>query len=184
MSAAPIPMPSSWTASEWSPAPTSPAADERGERRSTDRNLARGDEILDQDLQRGLGITTIYVTHDQSEALTMSDRIGVMSNGRVVQVGTPTEIYETLGHLFVTTFIRRIEPAGRDGAGEHCQIGRIGPGRRHSCTQRPPRAGLRAGQRAETGDPARRTCSSTGQRWLGQFRFAGGGRREDLSGRR
>ena len=56
-------------------------------------------------LQKDLGITTIYVTHDQSEALTMSDRIGVMSKGRVVQVGTPTEIYETPSDLFVTTFI-------------------------------------------------------------------------------
>ena len=58
-----------------------------------------------KDLQKTLGITTIYVTHDQSEALTMSDRIGVMNKSRVVQVGAPTQIYERPVDLFVTTFI-------------------------------------------------------------------------------
>ncbi|AJE47042.1 ABC transporter ATP-binding protein [Celeribacter indicus] len=56
-------------------------------------------------LQQELGITTIYVTHDQDEALTMSDRIGVMRGGRVEQSGTPTQIYEDPSTLFVTTFI-------------------------------------------------------------------------------
>lgn len=58
-----------------------------------------------KDLQQRLGITTIYVTHDQDEALTMSDRIGVMRAGRVEQSGTPREIYEKPATLFVTTFI-------------------------------------------------------------------------------
>ena len=44
-------------------------------------------------VQRELGITTIYVTHDQEEALSMSDRIVVMNEGRVEQIGTPFEIY-------------------------------------------------------------------------------------------
>ena len=56
-------------------------------------------------LQQRLGITTVYVTHDQDEALTMSDRIGVMRAGRIEQSGTPTEIYERPASLFVTTFI-------------------------------------------------------------------------------
>ena len=50
-----------------------------------------------RDLQRRLGITTIMVTHDQEEALTMSDRIVVMSKGRIEQVGTPDEIYAPAG---------------------------------------------------------------------------------------
>ncbi len=58
-----------------------------------------------KDLQQRLGITTIYVTHDQDEALTMSDRIGVMRAGKVEQSGTPREIYEKPATLFVTTFI-------------------------------------------------------------------------------
>jgi putative spermidine/putrescine transport system ATP-binding protein len=58
-----------------------------------------------KDFQKTLGITTVYVTHDQDEALTMSDRIGVMNHGRIVQTGTPKEIYEDPADLFVTTFI-------------------------------------------------------------------------------
>ena len=56
-------------------------------------------------LQQQLGITFIYVTHDQEEALTMSDRIAVMSNGRVQQIGTPVEIYERPSNKFVADFI-------------------------------------------------------------------------------
>ncbi len=58
-----------------------------------------------KDLQHELGITTIYVTHDQSEALTMSDRIAVMNRGRVIQVGSPDDIYERPVNRFVTDFI-------------------------------------------------------------------------------
>ena len=58
-------------------------------------------------LQRETGITFIFVTHDQEEALTMSERIAVMSNGQVQQVGTPTEIYETPVNRFVADFIGR-----------------------------------------------------------------------------
>jgi putative spermidine/putrescine transport system ATP-binding protein len=56
-------------------------------------------------LQRRLGITAIYVTHDQEEALTLSDRIAVMDRGRIVQVGTPKEIYERPQDVFVADFI-------------------------------------------------------------------------------
>jgi putative spermidine/putrescine transport system ATP-binding protein len=56
-------------------------------------------------LQRELGITTIYVTHDQEEALSMSDRIVVMSEGRVEQVGTPFEIYNHPRTRFVASFV-------------------------------------------------------------------------------
>jgi spermidine/putrescine ABC transporter ATP-binding subunit len=56
-------------------------------------------------LQRDLGITSVYVTHDQDEALAMSDRIAVMNAGRIEQIGTPDDIYETPVSLFVATFI-------------------------------------------------------------------------------
>ena len=56
-------------------------------------------------LQRRLGITTIYVTHDQEEALAISDRIAVMNLGKVMQIGTPTEIYAKPENPFVAGFI-------------------------------------------------------------------------------
>ncbi|HMJ77068.1 MAG TPA: ABC transporter ATP-binding protein, partial [Iamia sp.] len=57
------------------------------------------------DLHQRLGTTFIYVTHDQVEAMTMADRIAVMSEGRLQQVGTPREVYETPANLFVAGFI-------------------------------------------------------------------------------
>ncbi|EOI3453924.1 spermidine/putrescine ABC transporter ATP-binding protein PotA [Cronobacter sakazakii] len=59
-------------------------------------------------LQRKLGITFVFVTHDQEEALTMSDRIVVMRDGRIEQDGTPREIYEEPKNLFVASFIGEI----------------------------------------------------------------------------
>ena len=56
-------------------------------------------------IQRDVGITFIFVTHDQEEALTMSDRIAVMTQGRVDQIGTPTEIYGNPATTFVAGFI-------------------------------------------------------------------------------
>lgn len=56
-------------------------------------------------IQREVGITFIYVTHDQEEALTMSDRIAVMNAGRVEQIGSPTEIYDRPATVFVAGFI-------------------------------------------------------------------------------
>ncbi|WP_371814954.1 ABC transporter ATP-binding protein [Mycobacterium sp. DL440] len=56
-------------------------------------------------IQREVGITFIYVTHDQEEALTMSDRIAVMNNGNVEQIGSPTEIYDRPATVFVASFI-------------------------------------------------------------------------------
>ncbi|UHA75207.1 ABC transporter ATP-binding protein [Paenibacillus sp. 481] len=56
-------------------------------------------------LQRSLGITFVYVTHDQEEAMMMSDRIVIMNTGRVEQIGTPKDIYERPATLFAATFI-------------------------------------------------------------------------------
>ncbi|MCW3998198.1 MAG: ABC transporter ATP-binding protein [Candidatus Bathyarchaeota archaeon] len=56
-------------------------------------------------LQKNLGITTIYVTHDQKEALAVSDRLAVMGNGKIVQVGSPLEIYTKPANKFVASFI-------------------------------------------------------------------------------
>ena len=58
-----------------------------------------------KDIQADVGITFVYVTHDQEEALTMSDRIGVMNEGELAQVGTSDEIYESPSNLFVSSFV-------------------------------------------------------------------------------
>lgn len=70
-----------------------------------DLKLRKEMQIELKTLQREVGITFIYVTHDQEEALTMSDRIAVMHDGKVLQVGTPTEIYEWPNCRFVADFI-------------------------------------------------------------------------------
>jgi multiple sugar transport system ATP-binding protein len=56
-------------------------------------------------LQRDLGVTTVYVTHDQTEAMTMGDRIAVLKDGILMQVGTPQELYDTPANVFVAGFI-------------------------------------------------------------------------------
>ncbi|MCX7893051.1 MAG: ABC transporter ATP-binding protein [Burkholderiales bacterium] len=60
------------------------------------------------ELQRKLGITTLFVTHDQEEALTTCDRIAVMSEGRIVQTGSPTELYDAPATRFVAEFVGSI----------------------------------------------------------------------------
>jgi multiple sugar transport system ATP-binding protein len=56
-------------------------------------------------IQRDLEITTIYVTHDQIEAMTLADRIAVMNKGKIQQLGTPDEVYNDPNHIFVASFI-------------------------------------------------------------------------------
>ena len=70
-----------------------------------DLKLRKEMQIELKNLQQEVGITFIYVTHDQEEALTMSDRIAVMHQGKVLQVGSPTEIYERPNCRFVADFI-------------------------------------------------------------------------------
>ncbi|MBU2531991.1 MAG: ABC transporter ATP-binding protein [Alphaproteobacteria bacterium] len=71
-----------------------------------------------RDLQRRLGITSVYVTHDQAEALMISDRIVVMNNGRIEQIGDPETIYRRPRNAFVANFIgvANIVPAHRNGS--------------------------------------------------------------------
>ena len=70
-----------------------------------------------RDLQHSLGITTIYVTHDQEEALVISDRICVMQAGRVHQVGTPWEVYSQPATLFVAAFVGSMNVVADVGVG-------------------------------------------------------------------
>jgi ABC-type Fe3+/spermidine/putrescine transport system ATPase subunit len=70
-----------------------------------DRKLRKEMQIELRALNRNLGTTFIYVTHDQEEALTMSDRVAVMADARIAQVGTPPEVYERPRTAFVAGFL-------------------------------------------------------------------------------
>src|ERR1700684_1878676 len=70
-----------------------------------DKNLRASMQIELREIQRKLGLTTIFVTHDQGEALSLSDRLAVMSDGRIRQLGTPQEIYRSPCDRFVASFI-------------------------------------------------------------------------------
>ena len=70
-----------------------------------DKKLREEMKIWIKELQKKLKITTVYVTHDQSEALTMSDRIAIMNKGNISQIGTPDDIYEKPKNTFVADFI-------------------------------------------------------------------------------
>ena len=70
-----------------------------------DLKLRKQMQLELKELQRKVGITFVYVTHDQGEALTLSDRIAVMNEGKILQVGTPYEIYDSPQNRFVADFI-------------------------------------------------------------------------------
>ena len=81
-------------------------------------------------LQQEVGITFVYVTHDQEEALTMSDRIAVMANGQVEQIGTPKDVYEESATVFVADFLGVSnlmdgEVTGRDGTALRVRVGEV-----------------------------------------------------------
>ena len=76
-------------------------------------------------LQRRLGVPPVMVTHDQEEALTMADRIVVMNQGVIEQVGTPTEIYREPDTLFVADFIGAMTPVDGRVDGERLRIGEL-----------------------------------------------------------
>jgi spermidine/putrescine ABC transporter ATP-binding subunit len=70
-----------------------------------DKNLREEMQLEIKRLQKKLGATVVYVTHDQGEALTMADRIAVMNDGRIQQFATPQEIYDRPANIFVARFI-------------------------------------------------------------------------------
>nr|WGD98002.1 hypothetical protein P5627_01180 [Bacillus safensis] len=61
-----------------------------------------------RNIQRNVGITTILVTHDQEEALSLSDRVGILGEGRIQQIGTPLEVYRQPNNRFVAEFIGQV----------------------------------------------------------------------------
>ncbi|MBN8931864.1 MAG: ABC transporter ATP-binding protein [Rhizobium pusense] len=73
-----------------------------------DAKLREEMRVFIRDLQKRVGITTVYVTHDQAEAMTMSDRVVVMFGGRIAQYGSPADIYERPASLEVAQFVGQV----------------------------------------------------------------------------
>jgi spermidine/putrescine transport system ATP-binding protein len=108
-------------------------------------------------IQRDVGITFVYVTHDQEEALTMSDRIAVMNRGRVEQIATPEEVYARPATTFVADFIgvSNLMPATVTGPGEveldqgqriFTETGGFSPGDRCHAVVRPEKLRVELGE--------------------------------------
>jgi putative spermidine/putrescine transport system ATP-binding protein len=80
-----------------------------------DLKLRQEMQVFLKGLQRDLGMTFLYVTHDQEEALTMSDHVAVFNEGRIEQIGTPTDVYERPATEFVAGFVGTSNILERDG---------------------------------------------------------------------
>lgn len=90
-----------------------------------DKQLREHMQIEIKHLHERLGITIVYVTHDQSEALTMSDRIAIFDKGRVQQLGTPSDVYERPSNPFVAQFIgdnNALHGTVSDVSGNRCTV--------------------------------------------------------------
>jgi ABC-type Fe3+/spermidine/putrescine transport system ATPase subunit len=70
-----------------------------------DKNLRFEMQVEIKEIQQRLGMTVLYVTHDQEEAMSMSDRIAIMNHGRIDQLGPPSEVYERPANPFVARFL-------------------------------------------------------------------------------
>ena len=124
-----------------------------------DLKLRRQMQVELKQIQREVGITFVFVTHDQEEALSMSDRIAVMTEGRVAQCGPPEEVYEQPTEQFVAGFIgisNLLEGTAEDGG-----MVRIADGTR---VPAPLPGRLRARGEREPLGPARRRSRSTRSR--------------------
>ena len=80
-----------------------------------DLKLRQEMQVFLKSLQRELGMTFLYVTHDQEEALTMSDHVAVFNEGKIEQVGSPNEVYEHPATEFVASFVGTSNILERDG---------------------------------------------------------------------
>ena len=93
-----------------------------------DKNLRYDMQVEIKEIQRRLGMTVVYVTHDQEEAMNMSDRIAIMNRGRIEQVGVPSEVYERPANAFVGRFLgeANILDGTIDGLEADCATLRVG----------------------------------------------------------
>jgi putrescine transport system ATP-binding protein len=108
-----------------------------------DKKLREETQFELMDLQQELGLTFMIVTHDQEEAMTMSDRIAVMDKGRILQIGTPVEVYEAPDTRFVADFVGNVnmfEGTVETVSGGTCEIaGKDGFAMRADCKEGTPK---------------------------------------------
>ena len=131
-------------------------------------------------LHQRLKTTTVYVTHDQVEAMTMADRIVVMHDGRIEQIGTPLELYDRPGNLFVAQFIGSPAMNVVNGTLRRGGGARVGRGRRRRAL-----AAARPRRRAPTARRSPTACGpSTSALAGGDARGAGRGHRRRADRRR
>jgi spermidine/putrescine transport system ATP-binding protein len=130
-----------------------------------DLKLRKGLQVELKRIQQEVGITFVYVTHDQEEALTMSDRIAVMNSGRIEQIGDPEQVYDRPATTFVAGFIGvsnlmpgTVRKSGRDGEVEldtgvkvSTEVDGFRPGERCHAVVRPEKLAIGSGGR---GDPS------------------------------
>ena len=124
-------------------------------------------------IQLELGITTVFVTHDQAEALSVADRVGVLRAGRLEQVASPDELYERPATAFVAEFVGHDEPRARDpegrrgaAAGHPSRGVRRGPAGGCGGGARPSRGAGGRGRRRGDGRVVTRTFSGASTRVL------------------
>jgi ABC-type Fe3+/spermidine/putrescine transport system ATPase subunit len=127
-----------------------------------DKNLRFEMQVEIKEIQQRLGMTVLYVTHDQEEAMSMSDRIAIMDHGRVHQVGPPSEVYERPANPFVGRFLGEanlIEALSRPSSGTSCGCVCL-PAR--SCARRATTAAALGGECCSSGPSG----SRSGRAWL------------------
>jgi spermidine/putrescine ABC transporter ATP-binding subunit len=90
-----------------------------------DKRLRQQMQIELKQIQRSVGITTVFVTHDQDEALTLCDRIAIFKDGKIAQVGTPPETYERPKTIFAAEFLGAANFLRGKSWGEHARGGRV-----------------------------------------------------------
>ncbi len=130
-----------------------------------------------KELQRKLGITTVMVTHDQEEALSMADRIVVMNHGTIEQVGTPLEIYREPASLFVADFVGAMNQMPAEATGDQIKIGSIVL----QCDNRGLSGGAVATIRPEDVLPVEKTGENTLEASIVSMEFLGSFYRAELS---
>ncbi len=125
-----------------------------------DRRLRQEMQVELREIQRETGITAIFVTHDQEEALTLSDRIAIINDGRLVQTGKPQEVYEKPLTVFAAQFLgdsnifRGTAVDGGLRLGDGTVIGTAGPCK-GTAIVRPEKITVRAGQESPRGNVLR-----------------------------